>query len=45
MTAMLFLEMLAATTQNAPLCNPHIYGQVADRVTNSPGAIWDAGTQ
>jgi len=45
MIIMLFVEMLACSEQNAPLRDPHIFGEVAEWSTKSPGAIWDAGTK
>jgi len=42
MIVVLYLEMLVGSEQNAPL---HVSGEVAERLTKSPGAIWDAATQ
>jgi len=45
MIVMLFVEMLASSEQNAPLHSRYISGEVAERLTQSPGAIWDARTK
>lgn len=48
MIVVLFVEKQAEAEQNAPLCRSaigEIVGGVAERLTKSPGAIWDAGTK
>jgi hypothetical protein len=45
MIVVLFVEMLAGRTQNAPLREPYSSERRLKWLTKSPGAIWDAGTE